>query len=389
MSALGSWLWGTSQIDEAVEKATSELIPSGSEDMALNLEICDQIRSKSAPAKEAMRALKSRLNHKNPNVQLLALSLTDVCIKNGGDHFLVEIASREFMDNLVSILKMPSLNSDVKQTILRLVQNWGNTFSSNPALSYVTTTYKSLQHEGFNFPPLDYANANAALIDTRTAPEWIDSDVCLRCRDPFTFTNRKHHCRNCGQVFDQKCSSKTMALPHFGIVQSVRVCDACYNKQHKHHDKIHRHTKSLGPHGHRTARELEDRELQRAIQLSLEEVGAAGSWRPGYVPTQPSAMPWQRSEPPIVERNTDVAVDEEDDPDLKAAIEASLREATAPKPSAPIATPGSEAPVQHNPTGLSQSYPPSTVRLPNIPNYDLEPLEEDAILTFSQTIEQV
>lgn len=57
------------------DKATSELLPAGAEDIALNLEICDQIRSKTAPANYAMRALKRRLNHKNPNVQLLALAV--------------------------------------------------------------------------------------------------------------------------------------------------------------------------------------------------------------------------------------------------------------------------------------------------------------------------
>ncbi|KZT24715.1 ubiquitin binding protein [Neolentinus lepideus HHB14362 ss-1] len=388
MSGLTSWLWGTSQVDEAIDKATSDLLPAGSEDIALNLEICDQIRSKAVPPKDAMKALKRRLNHKNPNVQLLALGLTDVCIKNGGDHFLVEIASREFMDNLVSILKMPTLNHEVKNKILRLVQNWSIAFEGRPALSYVGQVYKALQAEGFNFPPKDFAITSSAIIDTQTAPEWIDSDVCLRCRTPFTFTNRKHHCRNCGQVFDQACSSKTMPLPHFGITQEVRICDGCYNRLLKSRDKPsdnkgHRNSSSR----HRSGREFEDAELQRAIQLSLQEVGAAGGHRPGYVPSQPASAAWQPSSPPLFERSS-AAANEEDDPDLKAAIEASLREAQAPRPSAPI--------VASEPQTLSYEHTPSyastSTTQPHhepLPNYDLEPLESDAILTFSQTMDQV
>ncbi|KAI0762461.1 hypothetical protein C8Q74DRAFT_1382419 [Fomes fomentarius] len=399
-SYLSSLLWGTSQLDDAVDKATSELLPSGAEDIALNLEICDQIRSKSVPPKDAMRALKRRLGHKNPNVQLLALSLTDICIKNGGDPFLLEVASREFMDNLVSILKMPGLNHDVKNKILRVVQDWATAFEGKPSLSYVGEVYRTLQRDGFNFPPRDPVVTSSAMVDTQTAPEWIDSDVCLRCRTAFTFTNRKHHCRNCGQVFDQQCSSKSMALPHFGITQEVRVCDSCYAKLNKKSTKTHRSSQSVSSSRHRPARELYDAELQRAIQLSLEEVGAAGGHRPGYVP---SPSPWQTSEPPLVDRMTHPYAsssysrnEEEDDPDLKAAIEASLREASAPRPSAPIVIDASDrSPYISTETrpGYAQSYPPSSTtpkpRLPTIPNYDLEPLETDTILTFNQTVEQV
>ncbi|EMD41514.1 hypothetical protein CERSUDRAFT_146526 [Gelatoporia subvermispora B] len=402
-SYLSSLLWGTSQVDEAVDKATSELLPSGAEDIALNLEICDQIRSKSVQPKDAMRALKRRLNHKNPNVQLLALGLTDTCIKNGGDPFLQEVASREFMDNLVSILKLPWLNIDVKNKMLRLIQNWAIAFEGKPTLGYVGEVYKTLQREGFSFPPRDPAVISSAMVDTQTAPEWIDSDVCLRCRTQFSFTNRKHHCRNCGQVFDQQCSSKVMPLPHFGITQDVRVCDSCYTKLSKKNHKcvaMHRPSQSVSSSRHRSAREFADADLQRAIQLSLEEVGAAGPRRPGYVP---SASPWTTSEPPIVDtashpysssyKPQDV---EEDDPDLKAAIEASLREANAPKPSAPVAieTPTSEHPsYSYDGPGYAQSYPPSAAtpkpRVPATSNYDLEPLEADAILTFSQTVDQL
>jgi growth factor-regulated tyrosine kinase substrate len=245
------------------------------------------------------------------------------------------------------------------------------------------------------------------MVDTKTAPEWIDSDVCLRCRTAFSFTNRKHHCRNCGQVFDQQCSAKTISLPHFGITQEVRVCDGCHSKLTKKSDKTdhksHRHSTSLHGARHRSARELADAELQRAIQLSLEEVSAAhGHRRPGYVSSQPDPSAWQTSEPPLVDRRTrpdsKTPEAEEDDPDLRAAIEASLREASMPKPSAPVVMEtlrSEEAPYTYGATGYSQSYPPTATpapavpSAPKLPSYDLEPLESDTILTFSQTVEQV
>lgn len=68
-------VWGSDEFTELVERATSELLPAGHEDIALNLEVCDQVRSKAVSPRAAMLALKRRVSHANPNVQLLALGV--------------------------------------------------------------------------------------------------------------------------------------------------------------------------------------------------------------------------------------------------------------------------------------------------------------------------
>jgi growth factor-regulated tyrosine kinase substrate len=52
------------------------------------------------------------------------------------------------MDNLVSILKTPSLNRDVKNKILRCIQTWAISFKGKFNLGYVEQVYKTLKAEG-------------------------------------------------------------------------------------------------------------------------------------------------------------------------------------------------------------------------------------------------
>ena len=63
---------------------------------------------------------------------------------------------------------------------------------------------------------------------------WVkDAEVtgCGGCGARFSLTERRHHCRVCGDVFCGKCSSREASLPALGVERAVRVCDACYEQR--------------------------------------------------------------------------------------------------------------------------------------------------------------
>uniref|UniRef100_A0A1A7XSQ3 Zinc finger, FYVE domain containing 16 n=3 Tax=Iconisemion striatum TaxID=60296 RepID=A0A1A7XSQ3_9TELE len=60
-------------------------------------------------------------------------------------------------------------------------------------------------------------------------PSWVpDSEApsCMNCKQRFTFTKRRHHCRACGKVYCTPCCNKKCRLKY--LDKEARVCTFCF-----------------------------------------------------------------------------------------------------------------------------------------------------------------
>ena len=212
----------------------------------------------------------------------------------------------------------------------------------------------------------------------------------MRCRTAFTFTNRKHHCRNCGNCFDQQCSSKTLPLTHLGIMTPVRVDDGCYAKltnktagsapldRSPTYPHKTRSTSALQPTNARVD-EVVDEDLKKALEMSLEEVR---NYSKGYVAPTVNAPPGTTTKVNgDTEPSSKQANEEEEDDDLKRAIAASLAdmEEQREKHTATLKE------QTHQPGASSGAAPAALPRN----DYELTPVEAENINLFATLVDRL
>uniref|UniRef100_A0A915PHA4 Hepatocyte growth factor-regulated tyrosine kinase substrate n=1 Tax=Setaria digitata TaxID=48799 RepID=A0A915PHA4_9BILA len=212
------------RFERQLDKATDSTLIDPNWDAII--ECVDLIRGGEVPVKAAAAAIRKRYHNDNPHVAHHALLVLEACMKNCGVKFHAEIATRDFMEDLKN-LSLDTTPDKVKNKILELLQCWALAFKNKPEYKIVVDTHNLMKLAGFDFPHV--AEADAMFI-AESAPEWADGDECFRCRTAFGIITRKHHCRACGQIFCDKCSSKQSFLPQYGIEKQVRVCDGCYEK---------------------------------------------------------------------------------------------------------------------------------------------------------------
>ncbi|XP_048586384.1 zinc finger FYVE domain-containing protein 1 isoform X2 [Nematostella vectensis] len=72
------------------------------------------------------------------------------------------------------------------------------------------------------------------ITDAARPGYWVPDALitnCHHCKQEFKGSDRKHHCRSCGQGFCDECSKQRRTVPSRGWDHPVRVCDKCVTKK--------------------------------------------------------------------------------------------------------------------------------------------------------------
>uniref|UniRef100_A0A8C6M6Y9 Target of myb1 like 2 membrane trafficking protein n=1 Tax=Nothobranchius furzeri TaxID=105023 RepID=A0A8C6M6Y9_NOTFU len=117
----------TTPVGHCIERATDGSLQG--EDWTLNMEICDIINETEDGPKDAIRAVKKRLNgNKNYREVMLTLTVLETCVKNCGHRFHALVTSRDFVDGILVKIISPKNNPPtiVQDKVLALVQVMGD-----------------------------------------------------------------------------------------------------------------------------------------------------------------------------------------------------------------------------------------------------------------------
>ncbi|XP_041133634.1 TOM1-like protein 2 isoform X6 [Polyodon spathula] len=159
-------------VGQCTEKATDGSLQS--EDWALNMEICDIINETEEGPKDAIRALRKRLNgNRNYREVMLGLTVLETCVKNCGHRFHVLVASRDFIDGVLVKIISPKNNPPaiVQDKVLAMIQAWADAFRSSPDLTGVVHIYEELKRKGIEFPMADLDALSPIHTPQRSVPE--------------------------------------------------------------------------------------------------------------------------------------------------------------------------------------------------------------------------
>lgn len=113
-----------------------------------------------SPREAAMETVKL-VNSRNPHVSSLALDLLDMLVKNCGYPFQLQIATKEFLNELVKRFpeRPPMFLSTYQIKVLELIHEWKQTIcvtsKHKEDLVHIRDMHRLLTYKGYRFPNID------------------------------------------------------------------------------------------------------------------------------------------------------------------------------------------------------------------------------------------
>ncbi|XP_018311916.1 TOM1-like protein 2 isoform X2 [Mycetomoellerius zeteki] len=163
----------STQVGQKIESATDGSLPS--ENWTLNMEICDIINETEDGPKDAIKAIKRRLNQaagKNYTIVMYTLTVLETCVKNCGKRFHALACSREFVQDLFKLIGPKNEPpTAVQEKVLSLIQTWADTFRHQPHTQGVVQVYQELKMKGIQFPMTDLDAMAPIITPERSVPE--------------------------------------------------------------------------------------------------------------------------------------------------------------------------------------------------------------------------
>jgi ADP-ribosylation factor-binding protein GGA len=134
--------------------------------------------------REAAVAIVQYVNHRNPNVSMLSLTLLDICVKNCGYAFHLQVSTKDFLNELVRRFpeRPPIRVTRVQNRILELIEEWRSTICVTSKyredLGFVRDMHRLLSYKGYTFPAVK--KEDAAVLnptnDLRSAEEMEEEE---------------------------------------------------------------------------------------------------------------------------------------------------------------------------------------------------------------------
>ncbi|KAJ1450988.1 hypothetical protein M885DRAFT_414318, partial [Pelagophyceae sp. CCMP2097] len=94
-------------------------------------------------------ATRLRLAQPDSRVQILALTLLDVCVKNGDSSVRRAVAVPGLMKDLSLLCEKGEKGANV--AAMKLVEQWGVAFSANTDVPLFQATFEALKSKGLEF----------------------------------------------------------------------------------------------------------------------------------------------------------------------------------------------------------------------------------------------